>query len=86
MEPQMETQSQAENALERFVRKTRALFARESDLDKRWNELRPILGELLADPEVIEASKSWPDWSQPTAARKTCSSTSIPITALPSMV
>ena len=61
MEPQMETQSQAENALERFVRKTRALFAQESDLDKRWNELRPVLAELLADPEVIEASKSWPD-------------------------
>jgi predicted metal-dependent enzyme (double-stranded beta helix superfamily) len=61
MEPQMETQSQAENALERFVRKTRALFAQESDLDKRWNELRPVLAELLADPEVIEASKRWPD-------------------------
>ena len=61
MEPQIETQSQAETALERFVRKTRALFAQESDLDKRWNELRPVLAELLADPEVIEASKRWPD-------------------------
>jgi predicted metal-dependent enzyme (double-stranded beta helix superfamily) len=57
----METQSQGENALERFVRKTRALFAQESNLDKRWNNLRPILAELLADREVIEASKNWPD-------------------------
>lgn len=61
MKPQMGTQGQTENALERFVRKTRALFAAESDLDKRWNNLRPILAELLAEPEVIEASKKWPD-------------------------
>ena len=65
MEPQTETQAhtqtQSENAMERFVRKTRALFAKEPDLDKRWNSLRPILAELLADPEVIAASKKWPD-------------------------
>ena len=61
MELQAETQPQTENALTRFVRKTRALFARESNLDKRWNGLRPILAELLADPELIEASKRWPD-------------------------
>jgi predicted metal-dependent enzyme (double-stranded beta helix superfamily) len=61
MTMQMETQSEGENALERFVRKTRALFAQESDLDKRWNGLRPVLAELLADREVIEASKNWPD-------------------------
>ena len=61
MELQTEIQTQTENALERFVRKTRELFAGESDLDKRWTALRPILAELLADPEVIEASKHWPD-------------------------
>jgi predicted metal-dependent enzyme (double-stranded beta helix superfamily) len=55
----METKS--ENALERFIRKTRDLFARETDLDKRWTALSPVLTELLADPEVLEASKSWPD-------------------------
>jgi hypothetical protein len=49
------------NALDRFVKKTRELFARESDLDKRWSALSPILAEFLADPEVIEASKAWPD-------------------------
>ena len=49
------------NALETFVEKTRELFAKEPDLDKRWTALSPVLAELLADPEVIEASKSWPD-------------------------
>jgi predicted metal-dependent enzyme (double-stranded beta helix superfamily) len=49
------------NALERFVAKTRDLFAEEPDLEKRWTQLTPILSELLADPEVIEASKHWPD-------------------------
>ena len=54
----METRGQ--NALERFVSKTRELFARELDVDKRWVALRPILAELLADPEVREASRQWP--------------------------
>lgn len=53
--------SKTQNALERFIKKTRELFAKESDLDKRWTTLSPILAELLADPEVREASKSWPD-------------------------
>ncbi len=57
-EARSQTQAQSENAMERFVRKTRALFAQEPDLDKRWNSLRPILAELLADPEVIAASKT----------------------------
>src|SRR5580765_4986218 len=64
METQTESQqpqTQSENATERFVRKTRALFAKEPDLDKRWNALRPILAELLADPQVIAAAKQWPD-------------------------
>ena len=55
----METKNQ--NALERFISKTRELFAKESDLEKRWTALSPILAELLADPEVLEASESWPD-------------------------
>ncbi len=50
-----------QNALERFVEKTRALFAEESDPEKRWTQLEPALAELLADPEVKEASKRWPD-------------------------
>src|SRR5713226_4951859 len=51
----------SQNALERFIGKTRELFAKEADLEKRWQALSPILAELLADPEVREASKSWPD-------------------------
>jgi hypothetical protein len=65
MEPQTATETyaptQKETAKDRFIHKTRELFARETDLDKRWNALRPILAELLADPELIEASKKWPD-------------------------
>ena len=57
----MATQTTTQNALERFVSQTRELFAREPDLDKRWTALAPILAELLADPEVLEASKGWPD-------------------------
>ncbi|MGH7766876.1 MAG: hypothetical protein ACREQP_05430 [Candidatus Binatia bacterium] len=49
------------NALERFIEKTRELFAREPDPEKRWTALAPTLAELLADPEVREAAKSWPD-------------------------
>ncbi len=52
---------ETKNALERFIAKTRDLFAEEPDPEKRWELLRPILAELLADPEVLEASKSWPD-------------------------
>jgi predicted metal-dependent enzyme (double-stranded beta helix superfamily) len=60
-EMQTSAQRQNENAMERFVRKTRALFAKEPDLDKRWNSLRPMLTELLADPAVVDAAKQWPD-------------------------
>jgi len=50
-----------ETALDRFVTRARALFAREPDPEKRWTSLDPILAELLADPAVIAASKKWPD-------------------------
>jgi predicted metal-dependent enzyme (double-stranded beta helix superfamily) len=52
---------ETKHALDRFIAKTRDLFSEESDLEKRWELLRPILAELLADPEVLEASKQWPD-------------------------
>jgi hypothetical protein len=48
------------NALDRFVRKTRELFAAESDPEIRWTALTPALAELLADPDVVTASKRWP--------------------------
>ncbi|MFQ5683228.1 MAG: hypothetical protein ACE5HC_08150 [Candidatus Binatia bacterium] len=54
-------ENEIENALERFIRKTRELFATEPELDKRWAGLSPFLVELLADPAVLKASKSWPE-------------------------
>ena len=57
----MVVEAKTQNALDRFIAKTRELFAQEADIDKRWVALEPILAELLADPAVIEASKSWPD-------------------------
>jgi predicted metal-dependent enzyme (double-stranded beta helix superfamily) len=56
----MAVETTTQNAMDRFVAKTRDLFAEESDPEKRWELLRPILAELLAAPEVIEASKQWP--------------------------
>ena len=49
------------NPLERFVARTRELFAAEADLDRRWEGRAPVLAELLASPEVQEAAQSWPD-------------------------
>jgi hypothetical protein len=57
----MSVQIKTESALDQFVSDARELFAREHDLDKRWDALKPILAKLLADPEVIEDSKSWPE-------------------------
>lgn len=57
----MSDAASSETAFDRFIRRTRELFARESDLEKRWTALDPILAELLADPQSIEASKRWRD-------------------------
>ena len=52
--------TQTGTALDAFVAKTRALFAEEPDLERRWAALTPILTEFLADPDVQEASRRWP--------------------------
>ena len=57
----MVVETRTQNALDRFVAQTRELFAQEQDMEKRWASLAPILAELLADPEVLKASASWPD-------------------------
>ncbi len=57
----MVTETRTRTALDAFVEKARELFAREDDLDRRWEALAPVLAELLADPSVVEASRSWPD-------------------------
>ena len=48
-------------AFDRFIQSARALFAREKDPALRWEGLAPHMSELLADPEVVEASKRWPE-------------------------
>ena len=54
------TSTGTETAFECFIRKTRKLFAEESEPEKRWVAMYPFMTELLADPKVIEASKKWP--------------------------
>jgi len=49
-----------ETSLERFINKTRELFSRESEPEKRWVAMHPFMEELLDDPKVIEAAKKWP--------------------------
>ena len=51
---------QPQNPMERFIVKARDLFAEEPDLERRWEQLRPVLAELLADPEVLAAAERWP--------------------------
>lgn len=55
------TTTRTETALNRFVRDTRALFARESETEKRWTQLTPIMANFLHDEQVIAASQKWPD-------------------------
>lgn len=53
--------TRTETALDRFIAQTRELFANEADAETRWLKLTPILRELLADPDLQEASKHWPE-------------------------
>ncbi|MBM2811751.1 MAG: Cysteine dioxygenase [Chloroflexi bacterium] len=57
----MAIEVKTQNPLDVLISKTRELFASEPDLDQRWAKLSPILAEMLADPAVIEASKTWPE-------------------------
>ena len=57
----MAVDTKTDTALNRFIAKTRDLFSEEPNLDRRWELLKPILGELLSDPQVQEASQRWPD-------------------------
>ncbi len=54
------TSTTMETAFDDFIKKTRELFARESEPEKRWVTMHPFMKELLNDPKVIEASKKWP--------------------------
>src|SRR5690348_17083433 len=59
----------AQTAQERFIAQMRDLFAREPDLDKRWDAVPALLQELLADPAVRDASHKWPIPAQVMAAQ-----------------
>jgi predicted metal-dependent enzyme (double-stranded beta helix superfamily) len=52
------------SALQKFIASARKLHAEEKDSAKRWQKLKPLLQELLADPSVKEQSRCWPDCSQ----------------------
>lgn len=52
------------SAVQKFIASARQLHAEESDPAKRWEKMTPLLQELIADPEVREQSKHWPDCSQ----------------------
>jgi hypothetical protein len=56
----MAAETSTQTAQERFIRQMRELFARETDPDKRWAAVPPLLRELLADPAVRAASQDWP--------------------------
>jgi predicted metal-dependent enzyme (double-stranded beta helix superfamily) len=50
-----------DSAFSRLIASTRKLFAEEKDLGKRWEQLAPLLRELLADPQIQESSRQWPE-------------------------
>jgi hypothetical protein len=49
-----------DNALVRFVKKARDVFARELEPEAEWAAMTPVLAELLSDRDVLEASQRWP--------------------------
>jgi len=54
----------SQSALEKFIQSARQLCAEEKDPVKRWENMSPLLEELLADKNIKEQSKRWPDCSQ----------------------
>src|SRR3954466_4401048 len=48
-------------AFSRFIASARELFAKETDPAQRWQQLTPLLREVLADPTVQESSRNWPE-------------------------
>ena len=48
------------SAVQKFIASARKLHAEEKDAAKRWEQMTPLLQELLADASVREESKSWP--------------------------
>lgn len=44
----------------RFISGVHKLYADEQDPERRWEQMRPLLAELLADPEILKRSRTWP--------------------------
>jgi len=53
--------AKTDSPFSRFIASTRKLFAEEKDLGRRWGKLAPLLRELLADPQIQESSRQWPE-------------------------
>ena len=47
----MPTQETEPSAAKRFIAAARELYADEPDAKKRWQQMGPLLSELLADPQ-----------------------------------
>ena len=85
-EMQSQPQTQSENAMDRFIRKTRELFAKEPDLDKRWNCAAADSGGTVGrSAKSSRRRRNGRIAFPPTAAPKICCSTKIRIMALRSM-
>jgi predicted metal-dependent enzyme (double-stranded beta helix superfamily) len=48
------------SAFDRFLAATRGVFGEERDAGKRWQQIVPLLRELLRDPRLREQSRNWP--------------------------
>ena len=52
-------------AVETFIERARAVYARETDMERRFEAIRPLLRELLDDPTLRERSHAWPFRNDP---------------------
>lgn len=57
-------QAEEQSAAKRFIAAARQLFAEESEPEKRWTKMKPLLSQLLADPDVKSQSAAWPACDQ----------------------
>ena len=54
-------------ALQKFIDQMRTLCAALPPGEERWQKARPLLGELLADPDLQTRSRTWPKGAEPGA-------------------
>ncbi len=56
--------SPSQSAVQYFIAATRRMFAEQSDPQKRWRDMTPLLEALIADPAVKQQSRQWPSCRQ----------------------